>query len=46
MTQEAQTLRGGMTFRGFRAVFAKATVRVTTFTMPDGKLEQFLVAPE
>ena len=46
VTQDAQTLRGGMTFRAYRAVFAKATVRVSTYTMPDGKLEQFLVAPE
>ena len=46
VTQDSQTLRGGMTFRGYRAVFAKATVRVSTYTMPDGKLEQFLVAPE
>jgi D-alanyl-D-alanine carboxypeptidase len=46
VTLDAQTLRGGMTFRGYRAVFAKATVRVSTYTMPDGKLEQFLVAPE
>jgi CubicO group peptidase (beta-lactamase class C family) len=46
VTQEGQSLRGGMTFRSFRAVYSKATVRITTFTMPDGKLEQFLVAPE
>jgi len=35
-----------MTFRSFRAVYPKQTVRITTFTMPDGKLEQFQVAPE
>ncbi len=46
LTQEGQSLRGGMTFRSFRAVYSKETVRVTTFTMPDGKLEQFLVTPE
>jgi len=46
VTQEAQSLRGGMTFRSFRAVYSKETVRITTFTMPDGKLEQFQVAPE
>jgi CubicO group peptidase (beta-lactamase class C family) len=46
VTQEGQGLRGGMTFRSFRAVYAKATLRITTFTMPDGKLEQFQVAPE
>jgi CubicO group peptidase (beta-lactamase class C family) len=46
LTVEAQSLRGGMTFRSFKASFAKGTMRVTTFTMPDGKLEQFLVMPE
>jgi CubicO group peptidase (beta-lactamase class C family) len=46
VTQEGQQLRGGMTFRSFRVVYPKRTARVTTFTMPDGKLEQFLVAPE
>jgi CubicO group peptidase (beta-lactamase class C family) len=46
VTQEGQSLRGGMTFRSFRAVYAKETLRITTFTMPDGKLEQFQVAPE
>jgi D-alanyl-D-alanine carboxypeptidase len=46
VTEDAQQLRGGMTFRGYRAVFAKAAVRVSTYTMPDGRLEQFLVAPE
>ena len=45
-SQDAQGLRGGMTFRSFRVGFAKAAVRITTYTMPDGKLEQFLVAPE
>jgi CubicO group peptidase (beta-lactamase class C family) len=46
VTQEGQQLRGGMTFRSFKVVYPKTTARVTTFTMPDGKLEQFLVAPE
>jgi D-alanyl-D-alanine carboxypeptidase len=46
VTVEGQSLRGGMTFRSFRAVYPKQTLRVTTFTMPDGKLEQFLVMPE
>ena len=46
VTQEGQSLRGGMTFRSFRAAYSKETFRITTFTMPDGKLEQFLVAPE
>ena len=37
-------LRGGMSDRGFTATFSGgATVRVSTYTMPDGKLEQLLV---
>ncbi len=45
--QTAQELRGGMTFRSFSVDFAKSPqkVRVTTYTMPDGKLEQYLVIP-
>ena len=39
-----QTLRGGMTFRQFRIAFPKKTLRLTTFTMADGKLEQYQVA--
>jgi D-alanyl-D-alanine carboxypeptidase len=45
--QTADQLRGGMTFRSFAVEFAKSPVkvRVTTYTMPDGKLEQYLVIP-
>ena len=43
-TQLSQSLRGGMTLRRYTAVFPKKTLRVITFTMPDGKLEQFMVA--
>ena len=44
-TQTRQGLRGGMTSRSYRVVFPKKTLRVWTFTMPDGKLEQYMVAP-
>ena len=44
-TQTRQSLRGGMTLRNYRVVFPKKTLRVWTFTMPDGKLEQYMVAP-
>lgn len=37
--------RGGMTFRVFKAVYPDRTLEVTTYTYPDGKLEQYLVAP-
>ncbi|MEO6258696.1 MAG: serine hydrolase domain-containing protein, partial [Thermoanaerobaculia bacterium] len=44
-TQTRQGLRGGMTSRSYKVVFPKKTLRVWTFTMPDGKLEQYMVAP-
>jgi D-alanyl-D-alanine carboxypeptidase len=46
-TQSTEELRGGMTFRVFAVSFTKSPVkvRVTTYTMPDGKLEQYLVIP-
>jgi D-alanyl-D-alanine carboxypeptidase len=42
-----EDLRGGMTFRVFRVEFAsgKMPVTITTYTEPDGKLEQYLVFP-
>lgn len=43
-TQTRQELRGGMTLRVYRAVFLSKTLRVWTYEMPDGKLEQFQVA--
>jgi CubicO group peptidase (beta-lactamase class C family) len=45
--QTMEEMRGGMTFRVFRVTFAGSgrTVNVTTYTMPDGKLEQYLVIP-
>jgi CubicO group peptidase (beta-lactamase class C family) len=42
-TQLSQALRGGMVFRAFAARFVHKTLRVTTYTMPDMKLEQYLV---
>ncbi|MBV9088266.1 MAG: beta-lactamase family protein [Acidobacteriaceae bacterium] len=35
--------RGGMRFRGYTVKLGGKSVRVTTFEMPDGKLEQYLV---
>jgi hypothetical protein len=34
-----------MTLRSYKVVFPKKNLRVWTFTMPDGKLEQYMVAP-
>jgi D-alanyl-D-alanine carboxypeptidase len=45
--QATELLRGGMTFHVFEVTFtdSRQKLRVTTFTMPDGKLEQYLVIP-
>jgi hypothetical protein len=37
--------RGGMTFRSFQIVYPGKQLRLTTYTYPDGKLEQYLIAP-
>jgi D-alanyl-D-alanine carboxypeptidase len=43
-TQSTQRLRGGMTQRRFKIECGKRTLTLTTYTMPDGKLEQYMVA--
>jgi D-alanyl-D-alanine carboxypeptidase len=43
-TQASQSLRGGMTLRRYRIRFPNKTLNVTTFWMPDGKIEQFQIA--
>ena len=43
-TQTGQSLRGGMLLRVYRVKFAQKTLRVWTFEMPGGKLEQYQVA--
>jgi D-alanyl-D-alanine carboxypeptidase len=43
--QTNESLRGGMTFRGFDIVYPGKRLRLTTYTYPDGKLEQYLIAP-
>ncbi len=45
--QIADELRGGMTFRVFRAEFPNGgkPLIITTYTAPNGKLEQYLVLP-
>jgi CubicO group peptidase (beta-lactamase class C family) len=42
--QSSQGLRGGMTSRAYTVKFPKMTLRVWTYEMPDGKLEQYQVA--
>lgn len=39
-------LRGGMTGRTFLVVYPTRSLRLTTYTYPDGKMEQFLVYSE
>ena len=40
-----KSLRGGMTFRVYDIVFSTTHVELTTYQMPDGKIEQFIVTP-
>jgi len=43
--QSGEQLRGGMTFRAFDIVYPGKRLRLTTYAYPDGKLEQYLIAP-
>ena len=43
--QVVERLRGGMTFRVFRIQYPTRQLTLTTYTYPDGKLEQYLVEP-
>jgi CubicO group peptidase (beta-lactamase class C family) len=43
--QTHEALRGGMTFRAFEIVYPGRKLELTTYTYPDGKLEQYLIAP-
>jgi D-alanyl-D-alanine carboxypeptidase len=46
LRQTRSELRGGMTFRIFEIVYPNRRLELTTYTYPDGKLEQYLIAPE
>ena len=41
-----EELRGGMTFRAFQITYPGKKLELTTYTYPDGKLEQYLIAPQ
>jgi hypothetical protein len=43
--QNSAELRGGMTFRSFLIVYPGKRLRLTMYTYPNGKLEQYLIAP-
>jgi D-alanyl-D-alanine carboxypeptidase len=45
LRQSHEELRGGMTFRAFSIVYPGRKLQLTTYTYPDGKLEQYLIAP-
>jgi D-alanyl-D-alanine carboxypeptidase len=42
----SEGLRGGMTARRYRAKFQKKSLEVSTYAMPDGKFEQYIVSAE
>lgn len=46
LRQTSESLRGGMTFRSFRIVYPSKRLQLTTYSYPDGKLEQYLIAAE
>ncbi len=43
--QTSTSLRGGMTMHSFDIVYPGKRLRLTTYTYPDGKLEQYLISP-
>jgi CubicO group peptidase (beta-lactamase class C family) len=43
--QISTQLRGGMTFRVFEITYPGKGLTLTTYTYPNGKLEQYLIAP-
>ena len=45
-TIRAARKRGGMQMRGYTLTFPKTRLAITTYVQPDGKLEQYIVAPE
>jgi D-alanyl-D-alanine carboxypeptidase len=44
--QTSYSLRGGMTHRGYLVRCGGKNFGVSTFVMPDGKIEQYIVTPE
>lgn len=43
VTRDRQSLRGGMTYREYKANFEKKTLMVSVYLTPDGHYEQFLL---
>ena len=44
--QSAEDKRGGMIFRRYTIVYPTRRLLLTTYTYPDGKLEQYLIDPQ
>jgi D-alanyl-D-alanine carboxypeptidase len=44
--QTSYSLRGGMTYRGYAVRCGTRSYGVSTFVMPNGKIEQYIVTPE
>jgi D-alanyl-D-alanine carboxypeptidase len=44
-TASRTSLRGGMTYRGYRVKIGGKSLAVSIYEMPDGKYEQYLVEP-
>ena len=44
--QTSMSLRGGMTYRAYAVRCGSKSYSVSTFVMPDGKIEQYIVTPE
>jgi len=43
--QSGDELRGGMTMRSFTIIYPDRVLELTTYTYPDGKLEQYIITP-
>lgn len=45
LRQTSTALRGGMTMRSFEIAYPDKRLHLSTYTYPDGKLEQYLISP-
>ena len=43
VTRTSESLRGGMTHRNYRAAYAKKSLSLNIYVLPDGKYEQFMI---
>lgn len=43
-TAQGESLRGGMTIRSYRIRAGSVTMDLTTMTLPDGKIDQYIIA--